>query len=301
MPYLVESLRYIEKRYWAVLLMFKSLCNPVDKAMRLLCSGVSWPVAELMIGNTTTQKYYDGIPVTDQYECVTSKLLHFLDNQLTDGAESPLLAGRFLVHIPITGWVDLTIIALLEELNTKTNSVALSSERALPTHWEIQWLNRESKPRPSGVPQHFITVNLQNNVTADYDFLKRRNKVPRVQSDHLLYSCSLQIMKLQLYMKQQWNKEDTVTKYLDDWDLRMYFSENTLVTNYAWPPLKIVSLLLNTWLFLSISRQNVGCVSLFESQIFFSFTYSWCVDPQDMKKIAPNSLKHHGYYMYFLN
>jgi hypothetical protein len=73
-------------------------------------------------GNNTTRKYYDAIPVTGregQYDFVASRLPQFLD-RFTDGVENPVIAGRFLVLIPVTGRADLTIVELLEETIKQT-------------------------------------------------------------------------------------------------------------------------------------------------------------------------------------
>jgi hypothetical protein len=62
----------------------------------------------------------------------TSRLPHFLDNQLTDGGEvvslmgRPLPTGRFLVLISVRGWVDLRAIVRLERLGQFKNPVTSS-------------------------------------------------------------------------------------------------------------------------------------------------------------------------------
>jgi hypothetical protein len=76
------------------------------------------------------------VPVTGRggpYGCETSGLPHFLDSRLRDGVRlSALRAGRsepprrFLVLIPVTGWVDTRAMVRLEGVDKFKNPVKSS-------------------------------------------------------------------------------------------------------------------------------------------------------------------------------
>jgi hypothetical protein len=74
---------------------------------------ISWPrssYGSMIVKGKVTAATGRGGPK----DCETSKLLHFLDNRLTDGGEAVSLtrqppstpSGRFLVLISVRGWVD---------------------------------------------------------------------------------------------------------------------------------------------------------------------------------------------------
>jgi hypothetical protein len=68
----------------------------------------------------------------DPEGCEPSRLSHFLDNRITDGAEvtlragRPLTPGRILVLISVRGWVDPRAIVRLERLGELENPITSS-------------------------------------------------------------------------------------------------------------------------------------------------------------------------------
>jgi hypothetical protein len=92
------------------------------------------------------------IPVTgrgDPYGSETSRLPHYLDNQLIDGgrlsalrAGRPLPPGRFLVLVSVGGWVDSRAIVRLEGLGQLKSPIISSGIEPATFRLVAQCLNQ---------------------------------------------------------------------------------------------------------------------------------------------------------------